>query len=185
MLALASLDLFWKKAKVSLKWKLEVYNAVVVSKLIYGLETLQFNNSTFNKINTFQMKGLRKIMNIPPTFIDRSTTDDMVFNICNEEIAKNSKSKYPTKVIRLSEILKRKRLTLLGHVIRCENTDPMRKSVFRSDTTALVNFESEKQRGGHPRMRWIDETMKDAWECIRKKPTGIHRQLYAKAKNQK
>ena len=93
MPVLTSLDLFWKKAKVSLKWKLEVYNAVVVSKLIYGLETLQFNNSTFNKINSFQMKGLRKIMNIPPTFIDRSTTDDMVFNICNEEIAKNSKSK--------------------------------------------------------------------------------------------
>ena len=34
------LKLFLKKAKCSKKWKLQVYNAVVISQLVYGLETL-------------------------------------------------------------------------------------------------------------------------------------------------
>ncbi|MDA8583201.1 reverse transcriptase family protein [bacterium] len=53
---LNALNSFWKKAKVSTKWKIEIYSSVVVSKLLYGLETLQYNERTFSKIDTFQMK---------------------------------------------------------------------------------------------------------------------------------
>ena len=36
---LKRLNLLWRKAPVSLKWKLRVFDAVITAKLIYGLET--------------------------------------------------------------------------------------------------------------------------------------------------
>ena len=40
-----------------------------------------------HKLDTVQMKGLRKIMQIPPTFIDRAQTDESVLNKIKEEQA--------------------------------------------------------------------------------------------------
>ena len=37
---LSKLDLFWRKAHVALKWKLRVLDAVIHSKVLYGMETL-------------------------------------------------------------------------------------------------------------------------------------------------
>ena len=68
------LDTFWKKTKCDIKWKINVFNAVTLTKLIYGLETVQGTESPFNKLNVFQMKGLRNIFGIPPTHIDRTLT---------------------------------------------------------------------------------------------------------------
>ena len=59
------LDLFWKKAECSKRWKLNVYNAVVLSKLTYGLETLQFTEAQGNVLDAFQQRGLRKIFKKP------------------------------------------------------------------------------------------------------------------------
>ena len=84
MPVLKSLDLFWKHANCSEKWKILVYNSVVISKLTYGLETLQFSDALATKLNSFQQKGLRKILGIPPTFIDRSNTNEKVFEEANK-----------------------------------------------------------------------------------------------------
>ena len=44
-----SLDTFWKKTNCEIKWKINVFNAVILTKLIYGLETVQGTESQFNK----------------------------------------------------------------------------------------------------------------------------------------
>ena len=72
MPVLRKLDLFWKQANVAIKWKIQVFNAVCVSKLLYGLEALQPTDSTAALLDTFQLKGLRKILNMRTTYIDRS-----------------------------------------------------------------------------------------------------------------
>ena len=51
-----SLDLLWKKTNCSISWKLLIFQAVVISKLLYGLETLIASEATLHKIDTFQMK---------------------------------------------------------------------------------------------------------------------------------
>ena len=92
-----ALNHFWKQTKCSTRWKIEIFNSVIVSKLLYGLETLQYHINSFTRINTFQMKGLRKILDIPPTFIDRSNTDDIVIQKCNDILkAEKSKNDYQT-----------------------------------------------------------------------------------------
>ena len=68
---LKQLHVFWYKANVSIAWKLQVYQAVVISKLLYGLDTLQFTETQGQKLDTFQLKGFRKILNVKTTYIDR------------------------------------------------------------------------------------------------------------------
>ena len=63
-LTVRKLDLLWKKAPVSLKWKLRVFDAVIVSKLFYGLESIRFTEQDCAKLGAFQYRGLRKILNI-------------------------------------------------------------------------------------------------------------------------
>ncbi len=55
-----SLELLWKHAECSTKWKLQVYNAVVVSRVAYGLETVELTEPLVKKLNGFYLRGLRK-----------------------------------------------------------------------------------------------------------------------------
>ena len=49
--------------------KLRVFNAVVTSKVLYGLETLEPTCSAGNLLDTFQLKGLRKNLRLHTTFV--------------------------------------------------------------------------------------------------------------------
>ena len=66
------LGIFWKKAETTKHWKLRVFEAVLRSKLMYGLETIQLTDSELNRIDAFQIKNLRRIMGIKPTCVDRT-----------------------------------------------------------------------------------------------------------------
>ena len=56
-----SRDIFWKEAQCSLRNKILIYNAVIKSKLLYALETLEIPTSLLSRLEAFQLKGLRKI----------------------------------------------------------------------------------------------------------------------------
>ena len=68
----------------SITWKLIVFDAVIRTKLLYGLESAQLNESAKKKLDTFQLKGLRNILKLKTTFIDRSNTNEEVFRRANE-----------------------------------------------------------------------------------------------------
>ena len=51
------LKTFWSKTNCSYKWKLQVYNAIIVSQLTYGLSTVQLTPSMLNRLDAFQMRG--------------------------------------------------------------------------------------------------------------------------------
>ena len=52
--------------------QLSHYNTTIVrSKLLYSLECIQPTTADISRLNAFQNKSLRRILGIPPTFIDR------------------------------------------------------------------------------------------------------------------
>ena len=59
--------------------KLLIFQAVIISKLFYGLETLIAAETALHKLDTFQMKGLKQILGVPPTIIDRTNTDESYY----------------------------------------------------------------------------------------------------------
>ena len=63
-----SLDIFWKHSQCSITNKLLVYDAVVKSRLLYGLESLEITKAQMSRLEAFQFKGLRKILKMETTY---------------------------------------------------------------------------------------------------------------------
>ena len=64
MTILKKLDIYWRKANPSIKHTLNVYDAIVRSKLLYGLESTAMNNTVKHLLDVFQLRRLRKILQI-------------------------------------------------------------------------------------------------------------------------
>ena len=126
------------------------------------LETLQMPPAVMKELDVFQMRGLRKILGIPPTYIDRSNSNSEVFRKLKEDHAISS-------IDQLTNLVKKRRVTLLGPIVRaghCNSSDPAFQATF--DSSSLLPKYSITRRQGHPRQKWIDTTMKEAWEALMK-----------------
>ena len=66
-------------------WRLRLYQAVIQNKLIYGLETVHLTQAMLNKIDAFQLRVLRSILNLEPTFVNRRNTNDFVLRTASEK----------------------------------------------------------------------------------------------------
>ena len=55
------LKLFWNKANNTVRWKVRVFDAILKSKILYGLECIQLTSQDISKLNAFQMNWLRRI----------------------------------------------------------------------------------------------------------------------------
>ena len=69
------------------------------------------------------------------------------------------------KLRAFSEDYKYRRSKLLGHIIRADNSDPMRKVTLAADN--IVEWGFDKRRVGRPKDQWLFETKKAAWKKCR------------------
>ena len=110
---LKRLDIFWNKTNCGKSWKWLVYNSIIISRLLYGLESLQTTDNTGKLLNTFQLKGL----NLHTTYIDRNNSNEFVYQRANEVVGAPSQG--PLCKIRhfLATLLEKLFLgTLLGNL---------------------------------------------------------------------
>ena len=164
------LDIFWLKTNCNKKRKLLVYNAVITSKLVYGLETLEPTASAEKILNTFQLKGERKILQLHTTFNTRSNTNEYVYNRANEVTNAPSVGIH-RKIKPLTEVLGERRLKLLGHVLRRDRQHPLHQAAFK--TQSAVPRETEQRRVGRPRQFWTTANMEKAWNIITSKDVSV------------
>ena len=111
------------------------------------------------KLNTLQFKGFRKILNLDTTYVNRSNTNEFVFKKANE-IANSGNRTHQTKIEPLSDILAKRRQTLLGHVLRQDREHPQHQISFAS-TWALPR-QASQIRVGRPRLNCINEGIQKA-----------------------
>ena len=69
------LNAYWKATRATKRWKIIVYDAIIRSKLLYGLETIHLTPALAKKLDAFQYRGLRKIMGMSSTCITRANTN--------------------------------------------------------------------------------------------------------------
>ena len=84
------MDEFWKFKHISTRYKTLIYDAVIRSKLIYGLDSARMRDANQRKITQFQMKGLRKIIKLKHSYYDRNNSYENILKIANEKV-NNSK----------------------------------------------------------------------------------------------
>lgn len=142
------LDLLWKDPSSSPKWKLLIYDAVIRSKLLYSLETVHLTDSLRKKLNAFHLRGLRKILRMQTTFVDRRNTNCRVYEVA-------SQAAYPDghdRVKPFTEVLDERRVRLASHILRAEATDPLRQVTYKPGSAVPVDI--GKRRVGRPRQQW-------------------------------
>ena len=150
------MKIFWHKSDVPESWKLQVLDAIIKSKLVYGLETIELTPVQCNRLNAFQNKCLRRALQIPPTFIDRGWTNEKVLELASVVAGKEIKP--------FSENWRQAKFRLLGHILRTDYSDPLRQVTFEQNS--CLPRQIEFRRRGAPRRIWIEETMKEAWEAL-------------------
>ena len=74
------MQLFWIHSSNSRYFKLIVFNAVTRSKMLYGLGSAVLKTQVRDELDAFHLKGLRKIFQSPTTYIDRTYTNEYVYN---------------------------------------------------------------------------------------------------------
>ena len=99
---------------------------------MYGLETCALNRSLLDKIDAFQMRGLRKILGQVTTFINRELTNATILEMANEKIAaEGGKLK---KVVKLSEVHRSRRVTMLAKIIAQGPENPIARATMDMET---------------------------------------------------
>ena len=163
------LDHFWKKHTntVTKKWKILVFDSIIRSKLLYGLETVQLTKTQLNKIDAFQTKGLRKILNLKTTFYDRANTNQTSFETANQiihntRVPQEGNNPINNKNIKqFSEMITHTKTKLVGHILRSNNEDPLRQCTYEIDTADPKHI-GIRRRGG-PRQNWTKHNHQHIW----------------------
>lgn len=101
------------------------------------------------------MKGLRRILHLPPTFIDRSTTNQRVLDILRDS--------HQICTDLFSHTWLKRKLKLFGHILRTSLDDPLRQVLFEYNTyIPRIGY----TRPGKPRTSWLFQAFKEAFEML-------------------
>ena len=155
--AITSVKKNWS-CRCPISWKLAVLESIVYSRLTYRVETLQLNTNHLSRLDACQQKCLRRILNIPPTFIDRTWSNSRVLEVaCHHR---------PQATV--SAVLQTRKLKLIRHLLRSQVNDVLRCSVISSNNVLAT---PALRRPGRPRHHWTVLGVKTAWTCSGKDPT--------------
>ena len=63
-----------------------ISDAIIRSKLLYGLETVELTNKAAEHNRQYKIRGLRKVVKMKQTAYDRTATDEAIFEQATHEI---------------------------------------------------------------------------------------------------
>ena len=189
---------FWKEGLVSKRNRLLMYEAVIGSKLKYGLEVLNITASLERKLDACYIRGIRQIMGAKHTYLDRSqenTNEEVLKRAAvamrkskrgeneRERLERETKptTKEETDRLKPSEWIHNKAKRTLGEVLRQDQEDNRRKV-----TVARIQKEGEeiklklpdKNRVGRPRTNWLIGTAERVWGELKETEEARGREEY-------
>ena len=143
-----NLSAFWSHAGLGRSRKLELFHALVVSKLLYGLSTLWLTKAQRRRLDGFYCRCLRRILRIPAAFVSR-VSNKIVFERAG--------------ATPLSDQILHRQLLLLGKVVRAPEDSLLKQCVFSSGTL-LPQIGQFVRRVGRPRQDWSTQVLKAGLE---------------------
>ena len=153
---LNKLNEFWFRSRCPQRFKLTVFDAVIRSKLVYGLDVVHLPKAVCNKLDSFQLKGLRKILRLDTTFINRANTNKRVFELANS--IKNPEGRLNKDIRSFSSYVQSKQQAHVKHLVRAPNSDPIRQATLEPSTACP--FIISNRRSGRPRGKCAEEVMR-------------------------
>ena len=144
MCIMKKLDCFWKHTNNPTKWKLMTYNAIITTKLMYGLESAQLNESIKKYLDVVQLTCLRKIPTLQHTYPDRENTNEKLYAEAEKEMNIGDTGKYKT-LMKLSEYYDTRRMKTLTQIIHHKDTDDPRTTITFDKHTLEINEYDKKE----------------------------------------
>ena len=160
MATLKRLDTFWLHSNCPAKFKMQAFNAIIQTKLLYGLESAVIPEGIQRKLDTFQLKGLRKILNLKTTFVERANTNERVYEIANAAAG----YKEDRQITSFSKTYKAARLKMGKKVFSRETDDPLRFSTIHGNTGEEAFYDFFNKRIGRPKEKWSQAVAQDILE---------------------
>ena len=106
------------------------------------------------QLNTFQLKGLRNILGM-----NRSNTNRKVFE--NTNTSMNTHNQGTKQIQSFFQYFDKTQKTLLKHIVRLPNDDPLRQASLESITPNPK--QPLQRRVGRPRQHWADSVYQKMW----------------------
>ena len=69
----------------------------------------------------------------------------------NEKVIKKLWDEHQIKFVKFSEMWKKQKLRLFGHIVRSNDSDPLKQVVFEPNSYLLPRFEWKRRRGAFGR----------------------------------
>lgn len=120
---------------------------------MYGLESTVFNQVTLRRLDAFQLKGLRQILN------SYGTTNHYLFSRAAHYLEADLDSPL---IQPLSKYHEKQRHILFARLIITREHEPSSRMTFQTDS--LLPQEMGTRRVGRPRLNWYQETLKSFWQ---------------------
>ena len=106
-------------------------------------------------LSCFSKEGYARTSQDAPTFINRSYT--------NQEVFETLKNNFDSEVPLFSSTCLKRKLKLFGHILRTNPDDPLRHVLFEYNS---YTHRIEHRRPGKPRTSWLLQSFKDAFGII-------------------
>lgn len=125
----------WRSRRVRSRTKIRILDTCVLPVLLYGCESWCLSATTARRLDAYHRSCLRHILGIR-----------WFHHVTNAEVYARAGS-----TTTISNIIRRRRLRLLGHVARLEPDTPARQAVAASARPPPVNWRRPR---GRPRLTW-------------------------------
>jgi len=156
----------WGHSSLSMLKKILIFQAVTISRLLYGLSSAWLNVAEIRRLNGFQARCLRKIAGIKPSFISR---------VSNKTVLQKTSQK------QLGDQLLKQQMLLYGKVSRSHTGDLLRDLTFIPGTLQPATGQYVR-RVGRPRNEWAVMLQREAFKMSSHANTIVHdRRLWQQA----
>ena len=152
---LKKMHCYWRHSNCNLRFKLVVMQAVLFSKILFGLESAELTLGARRSLDIFHLKCLRKILKIKTTFVERANTNELVLKQANEQLREGE------NISMLSQIYLERKQKFYCQVALADDNDPIRTVTFQGNTTMPIQH--YPRRWGRPKVKWAHTEAKRLW----------------------
>ena len=91
------MDIVWKLRSCPAKTRILYWNMIIKTKLMYGLYLISPTKAQYQRLNALQNKGLRKILNLKTTYVDRRNSVEFIFQRANNIVRTETRQEHRAK----------------------------------------------------------------------------------------
>ena len=146
--ALSGFNKLWNSKAISLGTKIKVLRACVFSILLYACETWTLKKTDVTKLNAFEMKCYRRLLNI--RWFHRISNDEVWQRVSMEDSTKKN----------IVQTVMQRKLRFFGHICRMPDHRLIKTTIF-----GIIEGNNKR---GRPKREWLDDIkewcQKSVWQ---------------------